>query len=167
MVRAGLVALVALLVAGGAGIPDGPGGASRATLDVRAARGIPAGGSGSAGLIVTVRPGWHINSSAPSDSNLIPTSAACRPPAGLRVTGLRFPPAVTKKLAFADTPLDVYEGTVVVDLEISAADSLAPGNYGIPAEVAYQACNDEVCMPPDTLRAVIPVQVVRAAEHVH
>ena len=122
--------------------------------------GVHGGSSCRAALVVTVRKGWHINSASPSDENLIATSAAFIPPAGLGVTEVRYPRGVAKKFAFSDGPLDVYEGTVVVMLKITAAPEMKPGTYALPVELSYQACNDDVCLPPATAKVVIPVQVL-------
>ncbi|HTO93223.1 MAG TPA: hypothetical protein VMM80_02585, partial [Bacteroidota bacterium] len=103
--------------------------------------GMRAGSTAFASVLITVAKGWHINSSAPADSELVATTLAPTPPGGLSVTGLRYPPAVRRVLAFSSEPLDLYEGAVPVTMELSAAAGLAPGEYSIPVEVSYQACN--------------------------
>jgi DsbC/DsbD-like thiol-disulfide interchange protein len=122
--------------------------------------GVHAGSYFRAALLVTVRKGWHINSASPSDENLIATSAAFFPPPGLGVTGVRYPRGESKRFAFSDTPLDVYEGSAVILLRITAATEMKPGAYTLPVDISYQACNNDVCLAPATFRVVIPVQVL-------
>jgi thiol:disulfide interchange protein DsbD len=113
-----------------------------------------------AALLVTVGNGWHINSASPSDENLIATAAAFIPPPGLAVAEVRYPRGVAKRFAFSDRPLDVYEGTVVILLRITAATGMKPGAYTLPVDISYQACNNDVCLAPATAHVVIPVQVL-------
>jgi len=124
------------------------------------AGGVRAGSSARATLVIGVAKGWHINSATPADSELVPTTLAATPPPGITVAGVRFPPAERKTLAFSSEPLEVYEGTVSVVLEIAAAEGTPPGDYVVPVEVSYQACNNDVCLPPAAVRAVVPVRVI-------
>ena len=122
--------------------------------------GVHSGAFVRAALLVTVRKGWHVNSASPSDENLIATSAAFLPPHGLNVADLRYPRGTAKRFAFSDVPLDVYEGTVIIVLKIAVAQDLKPGDYTLPVEISYQACNNDVCLAPSTARVVIPVHVL-------
>ncbi|HUI11486.1 MAG TPA: protein-disulfide reductase DsbD domain-containing protein [Bacteroidota bacterium] len=121
--------------------------------------GLRPGSSARASVLVTVAKGWHINSASPVDSDLVATALACTPPPGLAVAPVRFPPGVRRTFAFSSEPLDVFEGTVPLTLEISAAEGILPGEYAIAIEVSYQACTNEICLPPSTLRATVPLRV--------
>ncbi|HMK39010.1 MAG TPA: protein-disulfide reductase DsbD domain-containing protein [Bacteroidota bacterium] len=122
--------------------------------------GVHGGSYVRAALVVSVRKGWHINSASPSDENLIATSAAFSPPAGLAVGEVRYPRGVTRTFPFSESPLDVYEGTVVIFLKITASGEVKPGTYALPVEISYQACNNDVCFAPATATVVIPVHVL-------
>jgi DsbC/DsbD-like thiol-disulfide interchange protein len=65
-----------------------------------------------------------------------------------------------KRFAFSDTPLDVYEGSVVIVLRITAAAGMKPGACLLPVDISYQACTSDVCLAPATVKVVIPVQVL-------
>ncbi|HTR99344.1 MAG TPA: protein-disulfide reductase DsbD domain-containing protein [Bacteroidota bacterium] len=121
---------------------------------------VRVGSSAHATLLISVAKGWHINSAAPADSELVATAIAWTAPPGLAVAAVRFPAASRKVLAFSASPLEVYEGTVPVALEISAAEGTAPGEYAIPVDLSYQACNNDVCLPPAALRVTLPVRVL-------
>jgi len=64
-------------------------------------------------LLITLRidPGYHINANPASNDYLIPTSVAF---AGITPERVSYPPAIPFTPAFADGPIDVYEGNVVV-----------------------------------------------------
>ena len=122
--------------------------------------GVHGGSYFRAALVVSVGKGWHINSASPSDENLTATSAAFFPPPGLGVTAVQYPRGAARRFAFSDSPLDVYEGTVVIMLRITVAAGLKPGAYPLPVEISYQACTDDLCLAPATANVVIPVQVL-------
>ena len=122
--------------------------------------GVQGGGAMRAALLVTVESGWHVNSSSPADENLIGTAAAFAPPEGLAVSQVQYPPGIPKKFAFSDEPLSVYEGTVVILFSVSASAALAPGDYTLRVDVSYQACNNDVCLAPASVRVAVPVRVL-------
>lgn len=122
--------------------------------------GVHGGSDFQAALLLAIGKGWHINSASPSDENLIATTASFFPPSGLVVTGVRYPRGESKKFAFSDSSLDVYEGTVVIRLRIAAAAELKPGAYALPVDISYQACNNDVCLAPATVKVLIPVLVL-------
>ena len=122
--------------------------------------GVRSGATMQGALLVTVGKGWHINSAFPSDENLVATSASFSPAPGLAVADVRFPHAVPRKFPFSDTPIEVYEGSIVVRFTLAAATGTPPGTLILPLDISYQACNDDVCLAPATVHLEIPVQVL-------
>lgn len=102
-------------------------------------------------LLVTlgVDPGYHINANPASSDYLIPTSMTFDGPAPEHVS---YPPASRLKAGFADEPLDVYEGDIVIAARFPAG-ALDRTN-GLRFTVIAQACTNEICLPP----AEIPAQ---------
>jgi DsbC/DsbD-like thiol-disulfide interchange protein len=95
--------------------------------------------------------GWHINSNEPGLEFLIPTTLTFEVPAGLVAENLRFPPAVVRSLQLGGgRELRLYEGTVRVAATLRHATA-ANGGEAV-AVVRYQACNDELCLRPQTVR---------------
>jgi len=139
----------------------GPQGSDIVTVAVKLSQdGLHGGSSLRAALLVSIGKGWHINSASPSDEDLMPTSASFDPPPGLGVTGVQYPPGDVKTFAFSESPLDVYEGTVMMMLRITAAPDMKPGAYTLPVDISYQACNNDVCLAPATAHVTVPVQVL-------
>jgi DsbC/DsbD-like thiol-disulfide interchange protein len=138
-----------------------PQGKEHVSVSVKLSQdGVPGGGEMRGALIVTVAGGWHVNSASPADDNLIGTAASFSPPPGLSVVQVQYPGGTAEKFAFSEEPLSVYEGTVVILFRITAVPEAPPGDYALPVDVSYQACNNDICLPPSAVRAVIPVRVL-------
>ena len=61
--------------------------------------------------------------------------------------------------AFAEKPLDVYEGETELKVLLKAAKSSKPGNHSLAGKLRIQACDDQVCYPPGSLEVMIPVMI--------
>jgi hypothetical protein len=87
-----------------------------------------------AGAVVTfeLAHGWHINSDDEKETDLIPTNISA---------GGEFPTPKEINVSFSDQPLSVYEGSF--DVTVAVAGELL--------EVSFQACNNAVCLRPETL----------------
>jgi len=110
-------------------------------------------GASQATLEMVVAPGWHVNSHAPRDEFLVPTSLALSPPAGVSVGEIAWPKPVEKALAFsAGKTMLLYEGTVRISAPLSG--TAAAGAPPLKGMLRYQACNDSTCLPPRTLDLV-------------
>ncbi|MGB2868518.1 MAG: cytochrome c biogenesis protein CcdA [Bacteroidota bacterium] len=116
---------------------------------------------------LTINEGWHVNSHRPTFDYLIRTDLTFNQNAGYLVADIQYPAGKTEKLAFADEPLDVYQGTVTVVASLRFSDLIAVGPDTIRGAVQVQACNDQVCLAPSAIPIVIPVEVVSASESVH
>jgi len=103
-------------------------------------------------VVMKIKEGFHVNARETSFEYLIPTDLKAEPPAGLKTGTVKYPKGTLLKFNFAkDQPLNVYTGTVVLLLPVTIEASLQPGEHHLPLKLRYQACNDEVCLPPATL----------------
>ncbi|MFT7243518.1 MAG: hypothetical protein ACI82A_000862, partial [Candidatus Azotimanducaceae bacterium] len=86
------------------------------------------------GAVVTfeLAHGWHINSHDAQGTDLIPTNISA---------GGKFPDPKEIEVSFSDQPLRVYEGSF--DVTVAAGGELL--------EVSFQACDNAVCLKPETL----------------
>ena len=117
-------------------------------------------------LLVNIQGGWHINSAAPSDENMIATSVETPELKAITVLDIRFPKGIERTFGFSDRPLDVYEGTFRILMKLRAGPGLKSGTYLLPVDITYQACNDNICLPPRTRRVSIPILVVPSTDRV-
>jgi Disulphide bond corrector protein DsbC len=98
--------------------------------------------------------GLHINSHAPHEKTLIPTRLAVVEGQGIEVTAVDFPPGVDYALAFSPKEkLSVYTGEFVLHAHLTAG----PGQHLLAAELRYQACDVNSCMPPRDLPLALSV----------
>lgn len=104
--------------------------------------------------------GYHINDHHPSLDYLIPTELKLDPSKQASVEKVVYPKGEPQKFAFADEPLLVYEGSLVVGVKLKIASGLAPGVYAIKGKLAYQACNDHACLPPASVPVTLIIKVV-------
>jgi len=119
-----------------------------ATVTVEAPAAIAAGAQDVLKVRAVIRDGWHVNANPPTLDYLVPTSVTLEVPAGLAKLAPRYPRGVTRRFAFAEEPLSVYEGTVTIEVPLAAAAGTASGTYEVKGTLRYQACNDQLCLAP-------------------
>src|SRR5712692_4819476 len=132
---------------------------------------IPAGGNADATVTLSISPGYHINANPATFSYLIATEVRQVPaPHGICVAigKVVYPTGINKKFVFAEKPLAVYEGEVVIKLPVHVPRPNEGGCYGyltkgaqdsLPIEVRIQACDSEKCYPPTIVDATVTVDV--------
>ncbi len=105
-------------------------------------------------VTLTIGPEYHLNASDPGLIGVIPTTLELVGAPGYELA-VDYPPGVTKRYPFADKPIDIYEGTVVLDATIrktTADPSAGDGPATQPASpqlmLRYQVCTDMSCLEP-------------------
>ena len=101
-----------------------------------------------------VGPGLHVNSHAPKDELLIPTTLKLENSPGIAVMAETFPAGSAFRLG--DETLDVYQGEFRVRVRVNAR----AGESTLTGALRYQACDTASCFPPRTL----PVKVIVTAK---
>ncbi len=146
--------LCLLALAGGAAAQLKP--EQKASLVLNADRtAYDAGSAARVAALVTIEPEWHVNSNKPTFDYLIPTVLTLELPEGWTQEQVHYPPAEMQKFAFADQPLAVYDGDVVIVADLKVPAGAAAGTYPVRGSLRYQACNDSQCLPPVTAEAEI------------
>jgi thiol:disulfide interchange protein DsbD len=108
---------------------------------------------------VNVAEGWHINSHQPYDEYLIPTSLNIQNTPNFKLNKVVYPEAHDLKLAFSESPLSVWEGTVYKGALVEVDSDITPGTYPLIVELEYQACNDISCQAPTSVIDTLLIQV--------
>jgi thiol:disulfide interchange protein len=148
-----------------AGIPAAPAGAQmpkpeKASLKLEADRtAYEAGTTARIAALVEIEHGWHVNSHKPTFDYLIPTVLDVHPPAGWPEEKILYPAAALKTFAFADQPLSVYDGQIVIEVDVQVPAGTPAGEIPVRATLDYQACNDSQCLPPVTVEAKLTIRV--------
>ena len=120
---------------------------------------IAAGDSGEAVVKLQITNGYHVNANPPTFSYLIPTALELAPADGIGVEFVTYPDPLTKKFAFAEKPLAVYEGETIVKARLKADKTTKPGTHNLSAKLRVQACDDKVCYAPGDIDLVVPVNI--------
>ena len=120
---------------------------------------LAAGESGAAVVTLQISNGYHVNANPPTFSYLKATELEITPSDGISVEFMRYPDALTKKFAFAEKPLAVYEGTTVLKAQLKADKSAKPGTHNLSAKLRVQACDEAVCYAPGELEVKVPVNI--------
>jgi Disulphide bond corrector protein DsbC len=111
-------------------------------------------------VVLKIRPGFHINAREKSQEYLIATDLKEDLPPGFTAGPAAYPKGTLRTFPFSkDKPLNVYEGTAILRLPLTAGLDAPLGVQHIPLKVRYQACSDEVCLPPVTITVDASVNV--------
>ena len=93
---------------------------------------------------VTIAPGWHINAHQPLQDYLIGTQLEDLD-AGL-IVDVVYPEPISRNLGFQSETLALYEEKIII-----SASLLETRAKLAALKIRLQACNDEVCLAPETL----------------
>ena len=100
-------------------------------------------------VVLKIRDGYHINARKPTLEYLIPTDLKVEAPAGYKTSDVTYPDGTLRSFAFSQNEkLNVYTGTVVLHLKLTAPADAPLGAQHIPLKLRYQACSESVCLPP-------------------
>jgi len=115
---------------------------------------VAAGKASDVALHFRVAPGMHINSHAPKDDYLTPTTFSIPESTDVRLEGTSYPEGSEFVLPLdPKNKLSVYTGEFVVQARIVAA----AGNHLVEAKLHFQACDKNICLPPKTIPVAIDV----------
>jgi len=108
-----------------------------------------------------MQPGWHINANHPLSDYLIPTvlQAAEQNTAG-DLSAVSYPAPVRKTLGFQSEELALYEGNISLKAALNTRIPVQEGAL-LRLTLRLQACDDEICLPPELLELQIPVPQTR------
>lgn len=173
-VRSGRALVLSLLWFAG-GLAASPAAAqsfnSARVLKVRAVTSVDRAHPGTSfqiAVIADVDPEFHINAHVPSFDYLIPTLVKLDPADGLTYREPIYPAAVERAFKFSDgKPLKVYEGEVLVGVDVAVAAGHAPGPLTLKGVFSAQACNQDSCLAPGKVPFEVPVAIAAPGESVN
>ena len=164
-----LLAVLALLALAASARGQAGGGASSVPppdqlvrVSAAPARLAP-GGAGSARLYVAIAAGWHINGNPASPDYMIATTVEVPPAGDLSAGAPRYPAPKTLKVAFDESEIAAYDGEIEIELPLLAAAGAATGERRLEGTLQFQACNDQLCLAPATVRFTIPLTIAAGA----
>lgn len=115
-------------------------------------------------VTIDVPDGCHIQSHTPGEPFLIPTTLDLD-----RSDGLSFGPAVypvgeTERFDWTPVVLDVYRGSVEIDVPVLVEDGANPGRRTVSGRVRYQGCTANACLPPADVSVEVHLEIAREEE---
>jgi hypothetical protein len=120
---------------------------------------VARGASFQLAVVLKIRNGFHINAREKSADYLIATDLRTDAPAGFKTGDVTYPKGELHTFSFSKKPLNVYEGKVILRMELTALPNVRLGALHVPLKLRYQACSNEVCLPPVTLDVDAPVTI--------
>ncbi|MFA9476841.1 DUF255 domain-containing protein [Phycisphaerales bacterium AB-hyl4] len=134
------------------------GGAARpqvVSATVETQRVDMAAGEVEVAVSVKVEQGHHLNAARVDDERLVATELAVEPGDAWEME-VAYPAGTLRELAYAEEPVHVYEGQVVIGARLRRVGG--EGDSGeVRLRLRYQACSDRACMEAEEL--VLPVKV--------
>jgi Disulphide bond corrector protein DsbC len=118
-------------------------------------------------VVMKIRDGFHVNARKKSAEYLIATDLKTDGATGFKIGEVSYPEGELHTFTFSKTPLNVYEHTIVLKVPVTALPDAPTGSQHIPLKLKYQACNNEVCLPPVTLPVDAVVNVTESAGAAH
>src|SRR5258707_1109270 len=120
---------------------------------------VARGSSFQIAVVMKIRPGFHVNAREKSEDYLIATDLKAALSTGFSSGEVSYPKGKLEKFAFSKIPLNVYQDTVILRMPVTALASAPLGEQHIPLKLRYQACSNELCLPPVTLPLDATVRV--------
>jgi thiol:disulfide interchange protein DsbD len=118
------------------------------------------GAHATASVALRVRSGWHVQANPASSPSSIPTTLSAAGDAAIAFGAPQYPPGRIVKLPIDDQPLSLWDGAQTIRLPVTAAAGAAPGTHVYAGKLRFQACNDQLCLPPTTVEFKLPIQIV-------
>ena len=99
-------------------------------------------------ITLSIKSGYHINANPPSPAYLIPTVVTV--PIESKIT---YPTGSVFKSEFLEETMSVYEGTIVIRVNLPKGSLVDATNE--PWLIEVQSCSPSICYPPGTLAVPI------------
>src|SRR5579862_209961 len=165
------ILLLALgFVAAGAAAQDSAYPAAASVLQPQAyvsLQPVPRGRAFQVAIVAKISPNFHINAHVPSEDYLIPTKVTADLAPGIFLVETTYPRGVMRAFQFSKTPLRVYEGSFTVMMKLRTGGTAPIGPQKIALTLAYQACNQEACLPPTKIPVTADLEIAAVDTPTH
>jgi len=108
-------------------------------------------------LDLVIADGWHLNGPEPLQEDLIGTTIQG---AGGRfdITDLRYPEPRRTQVSTQSGDVLIYEGRQRITFRLKPSPATEPPPVSIPISLRLQACDDQLCLLPETVILQLPVR---------
>jgi DsbC/DsbD-like thiol-disulfide interchange protein len=112
-------------------------------------------------VVMKIRPGFHVNAREVTEDYLIPTDLRVELPAGFKLGTVSYPKGSLKTFSFSkNKQLNVYTDSVTIRMPLTVLASAPLGPQHLPLKLHYQACSNEICLPPTNKDVDATINVV-------
>ncbi|MDY6839062.1 MAG: cytochrome c biogenesis protein CcdA [Thermodesulfobacteriota bacterium] len=123
---------------------------------------IHAGDSFQVAIVATIDSGFHINSNSPIDPYLIPTAVKFDESDDIAFTPASYPLPEHKSFSFSPQKAAVYTGKLPIFSRGRLSEGISLGDILLSGGLTYQACDNQSCFMPRTVKFEIPLRVVES-----
>jgi Disulphide bond corrector protein DsbC len=103
-----------------------------------------------------------------TEDYLIKTDLKVGDAQGFKAGDVTYPKGSLQKFAFSkDKALNVYTDSVTLRVPITVAADAPTGPQHVALKLRYQACSNEICLPPVTLPVDAAINVVADRKDAH
>lgn len=169
--HAGAKGFLAFTLAAAAALPA-TGGREQAAKDpiqwsIKAAvpdKPLQAGDAFTVQLLAAIEDGWHLYSTEQAEGGPIPTRISMPPDQPFEQSGSieASEPRSALDPNFNLTT-EYYEGQAAFYIPVKVAAGAASGKSLVKVNVYYQTCNDQICLPPKTVKLSAEVRIGTSA----
>ncbi|MGM0426344.1 MAG: cytochrome c biogenesis protein CcdA [Thermodesulfobacteriota bacterium] len=124
---------------------------------VQSRDGYPPEGEYPVAFSIHIASPWYIHATEAGESGLYPTRLTINASPHIQVKDITFPAAQQKTFSYAEAPVAVYSGNILVRATLVIEKDIPVGMYEINGALSYQACSEDSCLPPE--KVLIPVQI--------
>jgi len=115
-------------------------------------------------VVMKIRPGFHVNAREVTEDYLIPTDLRFELPAGFKLGTVSYPKGTLKTFSFSkNKQLNVYTDSVVIRMPLTVLTGAPLGPQHLALKLHYQACSNEICLPPVTKDVDATINVVASS----
>ncbi len=107
-------------------------------------------------LDLVVADGWHLNGPEPLQEDLIGTTIQDAG-SGFDITGTHYPEPRRTQVSTQSGDVLIYEGRQRISFRLRPASTAEPGPVSIPISLRLQACDDQLCLLPETVVLEVPL----------
>ena len=115
-------------------------------------------------IVATIRQGFHINTHNPLDRFLIPTEVTFDEREDVIFGPVAYPEPKRKAFSFSTNKVSVYDGKISIFAQAEVRKGVPVENVSVSGVLAYQACDEQSCFMPQSVRFEIPLEIVAADE---
>lgn len=153
-----IVALLTGLLTGQLSAQQSSGKSPVCRIELRKPDTLHSGRTDTLAYFIAIEAGWHINSHQPEGDFAIATELKVDlKPAWLN-GDLVYPTAIQVEFPYSDGPVAVYQDSIFVQIPVKVPAD-APRMVIINGTLTYQACNDQVCLPPRRISFADSLQI--------